>query len=429
LASLIIFMKKLIFFLLLLTVISVRAQIHISYKDNPPIIDGDISDWKIISYDFQHTSPPVKSPNKLRYDFGFDESHLYGVFQVKDQQLTDLAKDKNGSPRLIFNDGIELYIDTQNNSKNLMDDDDYQLIMDFMGNLTVFRGGDKYLLKIKDYKVPKDTVTNHFIMDLATKFDGTINKETDIDLGYVIEFQIAWAALGIRPHQGQNFKIDVCINDADEYVDIKPLSEKDTIPSYAFQNINRKTDFGFPENWTNATLKGQPSYWKIFNRYLALYGWFLGLIIVALFLPFLIILVRQNYKLRNMQPKRRSEDSKLTTFLEMEKNVLSQEDEFINQAKLFVLKRLDQNMSSAELADDLAISVRQLQRIFKEKLDTTPTNFITTLKMESAAEMLLNTDNNISEIAYAMGFSDPAYFTRLFKKYFGKSPSEFAKKG
>ena len=43
--------------------------------------------------------------------------------------------------------------------------------------------------------------------------------------------------------------------------------------------------------------------------------------------------------------------------------------------------------------------------------------------------MLLNSDNNISEIAYALGFSDPAYFTRLFKKYFGKSPSEFNKKG
>ncbi|MCF8325788.1 MAG: hypothetical protein K9I84_12585, partial [Leadbetterella sp.] len=89
-------MKKLIFFLLLLTVISAKAQIHISYKDYPPIIDGDISDWKIISYTFLQTSPPVKSHNKLRYDFGFDENHLYGVFQVKDQQLIDLAKDKNG---------------------------------------------------------------------------------------------------------------------------------------------------------------------------------------------------------------------------------------------------------------------------------------------------------------------------------------------
>jgi len=141
----------------------------------------------------------------------------------------------------------------------------------------------------------------------------------------------------------------------------------------------------------------------------------------------LILLVRQNYKLRHIQPKNHLVESKLTSFLEVEKNVVSQDDAFINQAQMFVLTKLDQNISSAELADELAISLRQLQRIFKEKLDTTPTNFITTLKMEEAAKMLLKSNNNISEIAYALGFTDPAYFTRLFKKYFGKSPSEFTK--
>lgn len=47
--------------------------------------------------------------------------------------------------------------------------------------------------------------------------------------------------------------------------------------------------------------------------------------------------------------------------------------------------------------------------------------------MEEAAKMLLKNEFNVSEIAYALGFSDPAYFTRLFKKYFGESPSEFTK--
>lgn len=420
-------MKKLLFFSLFLSFYSVKAQIQINYQDNSPKVDGELNDWPSVNYSFKQTSHQVKSTNELRYDFGFDETYLYGVFQIKDKQLTDLAKDKNGSPRLTFNDGIEFYIDTQNNSKTIMDDDDYQLIMDFMGNLTVFRGGDKYLLKVEDYKVPKDTVTNHFIMDLATKFAGTINNEADIDSGYVIEFRIAWAALGIRPHEGQTFKIDVCMNDADEYLDIRPLSEEDMIPSYAFQNINEKTDFGFPNNWTKATLKGQASYWKIISRYLANYWWFWGLIILGLFLPSLILLVRQNYKLRHIQPKNQFVESKLISFLEVEKNVVSQDDAFINQAQMFVLTKLDQNISSAELADELAISLRQLQRLFKEKLDTTPTNFITTLKMEEAAKMLLKSDNNISEIAYALGFTDPAYFTRLFKRYFGKSPSEFTK--
>ena len=193
-------MKKLLFFLLFLSFYPIKAQIQISYQDKSAKVDGEINDWSSINYSFKQTSHQVKSLNTLRYDFGFDETYFYGVFQVKDKQLTDLAKDKNGSPRLTFNDGIEFYIDTQNNSKTVMDDDDYQLIMDFMGNLTVFRGGDKYLLKVKEYQVPKDTVTNHFIMDFAAKVVGTINNEADIDSGYVIEFLIAWAALGIRPH-------------------------------------------------------------------------------------------------------------------------------------------------------------------------------------------------------------------------------------
>lgn len=409
--------------------ISVKAQILINYQDNSPIVDGDLNDWSSINYSFNQTSHAVKSPNELHYDFVYDERYLYGVFHVKDKQLTDLAKDKNGSPRLTFNDGIEFYLDTQNNSKTIMDDDDYQLIMDFIGNLTVFRGGDKYLLKVKDYKVPKDTVTNHFIMDLATKFEGTIDNATDIDSGYVIEFRIAWEALGIRPYEGQTFKIDVCMNDTDEYLDIRPLGEEDMIPNYAFQSVNNNANFGFPNTWIKATLKGSASGWKKIDLKYAQYWWILLLVIVLLFMPSMIILARKNFKLRQIQPKNHNLNSKLTTFLDSEKIIFLPEDAFVGQAKQYVLSKLDQNIGPGELADFSALSLRQLQRIFKEKLDTTPTNFITTLKMEEAAKLLMISDSNISEIAYALGFSDPAYFTRIFKKYFGKSPSEFAKNG
>ena len=60
----------------------------------------------------------------MRYALGFDEMYLYGIFEVKDAHLTNLANDKSGSPRITFNDGVEFYIDTQNNSKILMEDDD-----------------------------------------------------------------------------------------------------------------------------------------------------------------------------------------------------------------------------------------------------------------------------------------------------------------
>lgn len=409
-------MKKLLFFLLFLSFYSVKAQIQINYQDNSPKIDGELNDWPLVNYSFKQTSHQVKSPNVLRYDFGFDETYLYGVFQIKDKQLTDLAKDKNGSPRLTFNDGIEFYIDTQNNSKTVMDDDDYQLIMDFLGNLTVFRGGDKYLLKVEDYKVPKDTVTNHFIMDLATKFEGTINNETDIDSGYVIEFRIAWAALGMRPHEGQAFRIDVCMNDADEYLDIRPLSEEDMIPSYAFQNINQKTDFGFPNNWTNTTLKGSASVWKQLKIFFEKQ---FGLIIIFVFLILIVLIIRF---LRNKKEVITIQEK---VFQVIGGNEKIATNSFQSKATEFILKNLEKEILPTNLAENLNVSLRQLQRQFKEETNATPTDFIRKIKLEEAAKRLVVGNHTIAEIAYSVGFSDPAYFSRIFKKYFDKTPSEF----
>ncbi|GGD74831.1 hypothetical protein GCM10011514_43570 [Emticicia aquatilis] len=409
-------MKKLLFFLLFLSFYSVKAQIQINYQDNSPKIDGELNDWPSVNYSFKQTSHQVKSPNVLRYDFGFDETYLYGVFQIKDKQLTDLAKDKNGSPRLTFNDGIEFYIDTQNNSKTVMDDDDYQLIMDFMGNLTVFRGGDKYLLKVEDYKVPKDTVTNHFIMDLATRFEGTTNNEADIDSGYVIEFRISWAALGIRPHEGQTFKIDVCINDADEYLDIRPLSEEDMIPNYAFESINKKTDFGFPNNWTATSLQGSASVWKQVRKFFEKQFWIVVLIVFLLFMVLIVRILRNRKEVVTVQEK---------VFQVIGGNEYVATDSFQSRATNFILKNLEKEILPTNLAENLNVSLRQLQRQFKEETNATPTDFIRKVKLEEAAKRLVLGNQTISEIAYSVGFSDPAYFSRIFKKYFDKTPSEF----
>jgi AraC-like DNA-binding protein len=50
-------------------------------------------------------------------------------------------------------------------------------------------------------------------------------------------------------------------------------------------------------------------------------------------------------------------------------------------------------------------------------------DFIKNIRLNKAAELLKNNDsNNISEVAYMVGFTDPKYFSREFKKKFGKSP-------
>ena len=85
---------------------------------------------------------------------------------------------------------------------------------------------------------------------------------------------------------------------------------------------------------------------------------------------------------------------------------------------------MENKVLAETLAKELALSLRQMQRIFKDELDTTLTSFITLIKLERAAEML-KSGKNVTEAGFATGFNDSSYFSRVFKKYFGVSPSEY----
>jgi AraC-like DNA-binding protein len=56
-----------------------------------------------------------------------------------------------------------------------------------------------------------------------------------------------------------------------------------------------------------------------------------------------------------------------------------------------------------------------------------PVEFIRTLRLKRAAVMLKEQYGNVSEVALEVGFSNPSYFAKMFKKAFSVSPSEFAK--
>lgn len=425
-------MKKtlLVSFFLLLLVPTLQAQISIHYLNTSPAIDGSAEDWDMKkAHYFNSKAKNVFSKNKAKYALGFDEQYLYGVFQVSDKHLTDLALDKSGSPRLSFNDAIELYIDAKNNSKQRMDVSDYQIIIDLNGNVTVFRGGDRFLVQVEEALVPKDTITTNFIIEAKSTKEGSINNDPDTDSQYTIEFRLPWASLGIVPVEGEFFKMDICFNDADEFLDIKPLPESDPIPHYSYESITGNTDFGYPDKWTKAVLTGHASWWKKLNETYGHYWWILSLLIVLFFIPLIIYLILSNNKLRRIQPKSIETDRKLALIFAEEDRQKAQEPDsettFVKKAREFIINRLDSDIAPADLATELGVSLRQLQRIFKEELDINPNTFITTLKMEEAANMLRADGKNISEVAYAIGFSDPAYFSKVFKKYFGKSPKEF----
>lgn len=93
---------------------------------------------------------------------------------------------------------------------------------------------------------------------------------------------------------------------------------------------------------------------------------------------------------------------------------------------------IEKNMGNAEFKlETYAASLGLGRTIFFGKMRSivgySPNEYVRILRMKRAAELLLTTDDNISEISYRVGISDPFYFSRCFKESFGKSPSQYRK--
>ena len=82
---------------------------------------------------------------------------------------------------------------------------------------------------------------------------------------------------------------------------------------------------------------------------------------------------------------------------------------------------LDVNM----LSKDLGISRVHLNRRLKAITNDTPGNYIRNYRLKHAVWLLLNKNMTIAEIAYAVGFSSLAYFSNIFKKHYGMTPTDY----
>ncbi|SEW52922.1 helix-turn-helix domain-containing protein [Chitinophaga arvensicola] len=93
--------------------------------------------------------------------------------------------------------------------------------------------------------------------------------------------------------------------------------------------------------------------------------------------------------------------------------------------KLVVETHLTEQPSINEIAEKLALSTNSLYRIVKEYSGSSPKDYFINRLMAEAQRKLRYSNTSIKELAYELGFNDPDYFSRLFKKSTGKSASDF----
>lgn len=91
----------------------------------------------------------------------------------------------------------------------------------------------------------------------------------------------------------------------------------------------------------------------------------------------------------------------------------------------YIEKNFQENINLNKISNYVSLSKNYFCNIFKKETGITIWDYLIRIRMEEAKRMLLETEQKTYEISEKVGYDDPSYFGRLFKKYTGFTPMEF----
>ena len=95
----------------------------------------------------------------------------------------------------------------------------------------------------------------------------------------------------------------------------------------------------------------------------------------------------------------------------------------------YIREHFTEDIDKSSLAAMEGLGASQYHSIFKKTMGKTPAAYITSLRMRKARELLLDPELPITDIAEQCGYDDALYFSRVFRRVVGVSPSEYRKRG
>ncbi|MEZ4645635.1 MAG: substrate-binding domain-containing protein [Chloroflexota bacterium] len=95
------------------------------------------------------------------------------------------------------------------------------------------------------------------------------------------------------------------------------------------------------------------------------------------------------------------------------------------QAVAYLHQNYTRPLTRQEIADDLGMSEDYFSRTFNKELGISPWDYLNRYRVAQAKSLLQTTSDSVQKIAHRVGFTDPAYFSRVFRKIVGQSPSAY----
>lgn len=96
----------------------------------------------------------------------------------------------------------------------------------------------------------------------------------------------------------------------------------------------------------------------------------------------------------------------------------------LDDALLFMCRRFSEPITTADIASSLFVTPRHLERLFQTRFGVTPIQYLTRLRLQQAFYLLLDSDLSIRQIGEHCGYTDPAYFSRVYRTQYGIAPNQ-----
>ena len=280
-------------------------------------------------------------------------------------------------------DLIEIYFDTKQ--------DRFEICSPSVKHFLLSPNGFKYRSEYYDIAKSKKI----YDVNSAIVVHGTINSEQDDDCGYSIELAIPWEGLGVRPSNELMMGFEVCNCDKD-FVAGNFCYSGWTTTQHGLKN---------PSTWGTIVFVNDREHVAII-----MYAVLAGCLLAGAYL----IIRKSSVKLF------------------IEKKIVTEQlhidDEYINKALTFIGDHYgDTDFSREAVAAAVGMTPSYFGKYFKKRTNQTFTDYVNSIRIKNAKQLLLSTSKNISEISLDIGFENPSYFCSVFKKIEQTSPKEFRK--
>ena len=366
-------------------------------------MDGNLGPWGSVT--------PIRfavgdSPATLR--LAWDETALRMLCEVGDATPVTLGREDEDPDLGRKSDSVELFLDIHGEATARMDTNDYQFTVSRDGRRTTFKGSAALSETVRPEPEadaapqPKDWGMN-VPVEVAVA-DGP-EAGPDRKPGYRVEIAVPWAAVGGTPAKGARLGVSVAVNDL-------AMRPGDPTPVRTSLDFRGRAAYESPATWAAAALRPPGILARVARD---VRPW------VALALAVVAVFVAVGWRVRKAAVARATAPAPV---LAPGDAPVSGVDP-IERLKADLPGRLREDLTAETLAEIAGVSLRTLQRIFRERFDTSPMSWLMEARLLEAARLILAGDDPVTKIAYRVGFKDPSHFTRRFKARFGVSPNEY----